>query len=65
MKQSSIEWFSEKAFSPFITEENYNEILLQAKMMHYSEIKNSYKKGYDDKDLRYFDPEHYYSETFE
>lgn len=33
--------------------------------MHYSEIKNSYKKGYEDRDFSYFDPECYYSETFE
>lgn len=65
MRKSSIEWFAEKTLSSLITQEKYNELLTKAKAMHYSEIKNSYKKGYEDRDFSYFDPVSYYDDEFE
>lgn len=43
----------------------YKEILEKIKPIHFNEIRNAYIKGYEDKDVSYFDPEAYYKDTFE
>ena len=63
MKQSSIEWFAEKTFSPFITEEKYNEILLQAKEIHKEEIQNAFSSGEHQQGFE-GEAEQYYNEIF-
>jgi hypothetical protein len=61
-KQSSVEWLYNKMYEHRgnITIEEFE----QAKAMHKEEIRQTYEKGYNDADFSYYEPEHYYTETF-
>ena len=74
-KQTAVEWLSNQAYNLFeqYSEGKFDRIELnkrmrdvthQSELMHYTEIKNAYRKGYEDKDFSYFDPENYYNEEY-
>jgi hypothetical protein len=68
-KQSSVEWLVKELnqkidYIPMRQWDEIKEVIEQAKAMHKEEIEQAYQKGYNDADFSYYDPEHYYNETY-
>jgi hypothetical protein len=65
-KQNSVQWLIEKytIVCGLGSKELMKEHIDRAKAMHKEEIRQTYQKGYNDADFSYYEPEHYYNETY-